>query len=337
MRALVPCALFLVTMLAAGARAAAGDPRQIAGAHYSRGIELANQGLYAAALQEFNDANAISPHFAVLYNIGQAQIALDHPVEAIEALSRYLRDGADRIPAARRLQVQSQIGLLQSRLAELSITTEQAGVSIRIDGRDVGRTPLPQPIRLTAGTHTVTGGLADGTQITRKVALGEAERQRLELVFLPAPPAAAPASASAPSSDAHASIDLGARRDPTLRRAAYFVGGVGVLWAGAALGVYLWNRGRYDDWRAGDAALKTEMLGSTAFRERATANNTLASSLTTANTAILGLSIVGGALVAAGATMFLFDRARAHSRVSSEISFGWGPGSSPHMTWMHRW
>jgi hypothetical protein len=110
-----------------------------------------------------------------------------------------------------------------------------------------------------------------------------------------------------------------------------------VLWAGAALGVYLWNRGRYDDWRASDAALKNETLGSVAYRERAAANNTLASSLTNANAAMLGLSIVGGALVAAGATMFLLDHGRARARVSNEISFGWGPRSSPHITWTHPW
>src|SRR4051812_26107898 len=257
MRTIVPCAscaLLLVTIFGAGARAASDDPRQAAGAHYARGIELANHGLYEGALQEFNDANTISPHFAVLYNIGQAQIALDRPLEAVDTLSKYLRDGADQVPAGRRLQVQAQIGLLQSRLAELAITTEQAGVSIRVDGRDVGRTPLPQPIRLIPGMHTVTGGLADGTQITRKVAVGESERQRLELVFLPAPSAGAPRPALPTRSDADGSTDLEPARDPTLRRAAYIVGGLGVLWAGTALGVYLWNRGRYDDWRAGEAA-----------------------------------------------------------------------------------
>src|SRR5690242_763381 len=88
--------LMLALMVGAGRAAHADDDaRQVAAARYTRGIELANQGLYQAALEQFQNAYAASPHYAVLYNIGQAQIALGRPIDAIEALSRYLRDGAD--------------------------------------------------------------------------------------------------------------------------------------------------------------------------------------------------------------------------------------------------
>lgn len=98
----------------------AEDPRTAVADHYARGTELAGQGLYAAALEQFNTAYTASPHFAVLYNIGQAQMALRRPLEAIEALTKYLRDGADQVPLSRREQVQAQIGLLESRLRRVS-------------------------------------------------------------------------------------------------------------------------------------------------------------------------------------------------------------------------
>src|SRR5690349_18009259 len=114
----------LFATLAASTSRGDEDPREAAGARYARGIDLANQGLYEAALEQFNAAYATSPHFAVLYNIGQAQIALGRPIQAIEALSKYLHDGADQVPLSRREQVRAQIGLLESRLAELSIATD---------------------------------------------------------------------------------------------------------------------------------------------------------------------------------------------------------------------
>jgi len=114
-RTLMGCALLLLASLVPRAARSAEDPRAEASAHYARGIELAEQALYATALAQFKAAYDKSPHFAVLYNIGQAQIALGRPVEAIEALSRYLRGGADQVPLSRREQVQAQIALLESR------------------------------------------------------------------------------------------------------------------------------------------------------------------------------------------------------------------------------
>jgi tetratricopeptide (TPR) repeat protein len=124
-RALRSAAL-LAGLLALGAAeiARADDPRGDARAHYARGLELAGQNGYEGALREFNAAYAISPQFAVLFNIGQAHIALGHTVEAIEALSRYLRDGGDRVSPSRRTQVERQIAGLRSTLPNPAVTSE---------------------------------------------------------------------------------------------------------------------------------------------------------------------------------------------------------------------
>ena len=102
----------------------ADDPRGEARAHYAKGLELAGQNGYEGALREFNAAYAISPQFAVLFNIGQAHIALGHTVDAIEALTRYLRDGGDRIAPVRRVQVERQIAGLRSTLPNPAVTSE---------------------------------------------------------------------------------------------------------------------------------------------------------------------------------------------------------------------
>jgi hypothetical protein len=102
----------------------ADDPRGEARVHYAKGLELAGQNGYEGALREFDAAYAISPQFAVLFNIGQAHIALGHTVEAIDALTRYLRDGGDRISLTRRTQVERQIAGLRSTLPNPEVTSE---------------------------------------------------------------------------------------------------------------------------------------------------------------------------------------------------------------------
>jgi len=158
------------------------EPWRAARAHYERGVELANKGEYRTALEEFNAAYAASPHFAVLYNIGQAEVALGRPRKAIDTLSRYLRDGKEDVPAPRRKQVQAQITQLESIFATLSITTDPAGAEVTVDGAVLGRSPLTVP-HLAAGSHVVTASRPDGRPATRVVSLVEGEQLPLSLTL----------------------------------------------------------------------------------------------------------------------------------------------------------
>src|SRR5215471_518621 len=101
-----------------GTARAQDNPREAAREHYEQGLKLAGQNGYEAALDEFNRAYAISPQFAVLYNIAQCQVALGHPAEAIEALTKYLREGGDHVPPDRRALVESQIARLGAQPAD---------------------------------------------------------------------------------------------------------------------------------------------------------------------------------------------------------------------------
>jgi tetratricopeptide (TPR) repeat protein len=336
------------------------DARETARLHYARGLELAGQADYEAALREFTEAYRVSPHFAVLYNIGQAEFALGHPAEAIESLSRYLRDGQEQVPPARRQDVQAQIALLESLFAEVTISTDQSGALITVDGREVGRTPLYQPIRLPTGTHKVSATLEGMAAIDRTVTLAPGDRQVLNLGMPPHSELSKVAEGQPSPSPVSTKVGTDAQAEPTAKEGmgqtlirdqrreplapgpsrrmsilGYSSAGLGVALAGAALGVYLWNRGRYSDWQAGDAALKNETMGTAAYRERARANNSLAASLTRTNHLISGLSIGSGALVAAGAALLYINHTRRDRK--STLSFGWGGGSSANIFWSRSW
>lgn len=393
-------AVFPILLLLAAEGVAMADPvpREAAREHYQRGVDLATQGAYQAALQEFRKAYETSPHFAVLYNIGQAQVALGRPIEAIDTLTRYLHDGQSQVPPSRRQEVEAQIALLESRLAELTVTTDRPGVLIRVDEVEMGETPLLQPIRLGAGTHEVSATLDGAPVVVRSVKLGEAERRTLDLAPVPAPAAAAaprgtlfvrcdrpevqayvdgkpidlesaqhgipvapgdhrvgfagpgqtwteqgamvtatdpalvacgegaPAPAAAPVQEAVLREQLdGSQSSPTL---AYVLGGAGVAVGGGGLAHYLWNRGRYADWRATNADLAGER-GEPGYRERQIDNNRLADSIDRASRVTVGLTVASGALIAGGAfLLFTHGGSGSEDDSGSGLVLLWNGGAS---------
>lgn len=305
---------------------AADSPVETARRSYVLGVTLFEQGDYQGALQAFNDAYAASPHFAVLYNIGQAQIARDKPLEAVATLSRYLREGQAQVPAERRRQVEEQIELIEAILGELAVLTEPTGALISVDGGALGRTPLSEPTRLAAGVHRIGASLDGYGAVERSVVIGQGKRHEV-LLLLPREVARIPEVAARPTPVSHPS-----RLRPAL---PYVLAGVGVALGGAALGVYLWKRDTYEQWQDGNAQLRNLTPGSESYVARATENNRLAASLTSANRAIVGLAIGGGVLTVAGAALYLFER--RSGREAARFTVVWNGGSSVAAGWIGSW
>lgn len=172
----------------AGGAAVSQAALDTARAHVARGNELAARDQYGAALREFSDARATDGDFAILYNIGQCHVALGHPVEAIDAFSRYLAEGGERVPAGRGDLLGAQIAMLQSRIAELTIVIVGPDAEIEVDGRELGRSPLTRPVRLNAGSYHVSVTPDTGPIVERDITISEAQRMKLavRLPYLPA-------------------------------------------------------------------------------------------------------------------------------------------------------
>jgi tetratricopeptide (TPR) repeat protein len=120
--------------------------------HFKRGVRLASEGDVQAALSQFEQAYAISPHFAVLYNIGRAHSLAGRPAEAIAALQRYLADGGDAVPSARRALVLEMIQHNLSTMGLLAVELEPTTAVITIDG--VEQPQGATEVRLAAGRHS---------------------------------------------------------------------------------------------------------------------------------------------------------------------------------------
>jgi hypothetical protein len=291
------------------------EPRAAAREHYERGLTLAENRAYDAALAEFDLAYAKSPHFAVLYNIGLCQVALGRPLPALEALSRYLREGGAEVPSERRAQVEAQIAELESRFAELSVTADRPGTLIAVDGREVGRTPLERPLRLPAGAHEISAATDGALVASRRIDLGEKEQRTVDFAVASAamPNVASPAF---PASPEHLpppllGLDYPSEREEPAASAPWRTAGYVLAGAGIAAGVggivhYAWNRGRHDDWQAEQDRLSSEPPP-VDYHERAVANNELADSIGHASAVTVGLFVASGALLAGGVALVVVD------------------------------
>jgi hypothetical protein len=337
----LPALLTLLAILGALAPARAEeDPRHAAKRHYEQGIALTNAADYSGALEQFRQAYSKSPNYAVLYNIGQAEAVLGHLLEAIAALSRYLKDGGAEIPEARREEVKTQIEGLEARLAELTITTQHSGAVVRVDGRDLGRTPLYEPIRLAPGRHLIV--LSDGARtLSTTVEIREAERRTLSLTLpdtveqpVPAKPPAArgPAPPATPPAAPRT-------RDPAPEPAsskrtvlAYGLAAAGVAVGGGAFAHYLWNRGRYSDWKTEHAKLQADRFASD-YRERQLANNELATSIRRGTRVSVTLALAAGALATTGGVLLLTDAGDERRGVSFAFTDGRSATAHAWTTW----
>lgn len=165
-----------------------------AGQRYDRGLKLYSEGDFRLAVIEFERAHELVPDHRVLYNIGQVRIQLGDYAKARIALERYLKEGAGKIAPAREESVKTDLEMLSGRTATLQVECNVEGAEVSIDGEVVGTTPLPDPILMNAGEHTIEVRKADyQTRSLRHTLAGkDAGDVKVELEKIPStpPPAA---------------------------------------------------------------------------------------------------------------------------------------------------
>jgi hypothetical protein len=134
--------------------------------HFEQGVALFNDADYAAALAEFTESYRARPLVFVVYNIGLTQKALFRYGEAVESLHRFLAESSSLTPE-QRAQTEKIIAEIEALLAAVTVDAAPEGAAIAIDGRPMGISPLPKPLQLAAGIHTIEV-IADGYQSQKK-------------------------------------------------------------------------------------------------------------------------------------------------------------------------
>lgn len=173
--------------------------------HFTLGNDYYGEGKYASALAEYDQAYELSTdekgkrNWKILFNRGQCLVMLGREPEAIDSFDRYLVEGGDQIDPARRAQVETDIKKLRDRLGTIILEgTMPNGSAVTLDGRAMGRTPLPGPMVAASGFHDLVirpPGAGQPYVASVKVIAGQQIAHRVVMTVAgPAPPEGPPPS-----------------------------------------------------------------------------------------------------------------------------------------------
>jgi tetratricopeptide (TPR) repeat protein len=240
----------------ATAFAAEPDTNAVAREHYQRGVAAFKANRFSEAGTEFRTAYETLPAYAVLYNIGQVDVALGDAVGAVDAFEKYLKDGGNAVTKERRRAVQTELEKQRARIGTIALRVQPEGAEIRVDGKLIGKAPLGEPLRLTEGKRAIVV-IAPGfdTQV-RELEVAPKSQMELEIKLdrvgarnddppirlAPPPTPALPAASSQPSvapviqpSPSPPKAESETSTGDTQRTLGYVVGAAGIAAAGTGL------------------------------------------------------------------------------------------------------
>ncbi len=185
------------------ARAQSDDSKKQAQALQVEGVRLLQKGDNRGALAKFNEAFALVQSPKIMFNMGKAYRALGDDVEALRAYDTFL-DEAPYAPKASRAEAEREVQTLRPKLAYIEVEAEDSGSTVRIDGRDMGKTPLVRAVVVAPGAHEVKVEKTGMVTEKRSVApiAGQKVRVVVKLSAVPTPePAKPPVVATRPSNN----------------------------------------------------------------------------------------------------------------------------------------
>ncbi|MEZ4443306.1 MAG: PEGA domain-containing protein [Polyangiaceae bacterium] len=153
MRAVGSLAVAAVVAMATP-RVALAQPTEEAKQLFAEGNERYLRGDYLGAADAYRRAYGLARYRVILFNLGRAYEHLGRPVEAVDAYRRVLAAPGKLEPAHEEAARQSLVEQ-QKLVAELSISCNVDGATIRVDGEEVGAVPLAAPVKVASGRVVV--------------------------------------------------------------------------------------------------------------------------------------------------------------------------------------
>jgi hypothetical protein len=122
--------------------------------HFRTGVEHYQAGRFAEAIAEFQTAHRLFASPTILFNLAQA----------------YRSDGQLSLSI-------TTIREIETSRAVLSFEVEPSGVSVTLDGRPLGTTPLPRGVEVLPGPHEIALSLALHEPLTQTINVHAHERR----------------------------------------------------------------------------------------------------------------------------------------------------------------
>jgi len=174
-----------VVSVAPAAAAQTADPKAQARELYGQGIERYDRGDFEGAAKAYKQAYALVQYPVILFNLALAYESSGKPVDAVSTLEKVLA-APGKLKPERVAKAKQSLDTQRKLVAELDVSCNVEGATIRIDGEEVGSFPLPQPVKVAsgrvilqatkdgyaAGYKTVTAPGGGGNTVANLAALG---------------------------------------------------------------------------------------------------------------------------------------------------------------------
>ena len=183
-RVIVAVAALAMAWSASAAAAEKKKPEDEAKAQFDAGVGLFEAGQFEKASVAFARAYELRPSYKITYLVARCENELGHYAASLEAYTRYLTEGGDKVEKARREEVEKEIERLNALVGSVVVETEASGATVFVDERRVGETPLKDALFVDLGEHEIQvkkGGeelhreivkVAGGQRVVVKVEVG---------------------------------------------------------------------------------------------------------------------------------------------------------------------
>ena len=180
---LLSCAVLMSQPLQAWAEAA--DDEEQARQLFQQAIEAFRAEQYPTALMLFQRSQATHHRASTLLNIGMTQRALFDFPAAIDTFRQYLVQEGQGVPTDQRSQIERFIQEMEAAIIQLTVTVNEPGAMVLVDGREVGASPLGSVLRLRAGPHVIEARLEGFEDAREEVTTEAGQRREINLELMP--------------------------------------------------------------------------------------------------------------------------------------------------------
>jgi hypothetical protein len=107
----------------------------------------------AGAVTELGKAFNLSKNPRFLLPLGLAFAEAGRPLDALDALGRFLKE-SPTLPDQKRREIGAKLGVMLDQVAgTVTVEATRQNAQIKLDGRVIGMSPLESPLRLNPGKH----------------------------------------------------------------------------------------------------------------------------------------------------------------------------------------
>jgi hypothetical protein len=140
-------------------------------AEYESASLLYRDGDYAGALTKFTHSYELAQDPRLLWNIAVCEKNLRHYANVQRLVTRYLAEGGTFLTAEDRASAEALLTAIASFVSSLTVNVNPAGAAVIVDGRLVGKSPLPEALNVDMGSHVIGAQLEGYVEQKRTIEL----------------------------------------------------------------------------------------------------------------------------------------------------------------------